>query len=73
MKIWTCKKLNLSHIHVWGCPAYVLKKSSNKLDTNSKLCWFIGYPKGTRRYYFYSESDKVFVSTNAKFMKEESS
>ena len=25
MEMWTCRKLNLSHICIWGCPAYVLR------------------------------------------------
>ena len=48
MEMWTGRKLILSHIRIWGCPAYVLKKSSNKLDSKSELYWFVGYPKGTR-------------------------
>ena len=72
MEIWTCQKLNLSHIRIWGYPAYVLKQSSDKLDAKSELYWFVGYPKGTRGYYFYSKSDmKVFMSTNVKFMEAE--
>ena len=32
----------------------------------------MGYPKGTKGYYFYSLSDlKVFVSTNAKFLEKD--
>ena len=50
----------------------MLKQSSNKVDSKSELCWFVGYPKGTRGYNFNNKSDmKVFVSTNAKFMEEE--
>ena len=50
----------------------MLKQSSDKLDATSKLCWFVGYLKGTRGYNFYNKSDmKVFVSTNSKFMEEE--
>ena len=72
MEMWTGWKLILSHIRMWGCLAYVLKQSSDKLDVKSKLCCFVGYSKCTRDYYFYSISDiKVFVSTNAKFMEEE--
>ena len=42
------------------------------MDAKSELCWFVGYPKGTRGYNFYNKSDmNVFVSTNAKFMEEE--
>ena len=72
MKMWTGRKLILSHISIWGCTAYVLKQSSDKFDARSELCWFVGYPKCTKGYYFYSKSDmKVFVSTNVKFMEEE--
>ena len=72
MEIWTGRKLILSHIYIWVCPAYVLKQSSDKLDAKSELCWFVGYPKGTMRsYYFYNKFDmKVFVSINAKFKEE---
>ena len=35
MEMWTCQKLNLSHICLWDCPAYVLKQSSDKLDAKS--------------------------------------
>ena len=72
MEMWSGRKLILSHIPIWGYPAYVLKQSSDKLDAKSELCWFVGYPKGTRGYNFYNKSYmKVFVSTNAKFMEEE--
>ena len=72
MEIWTCRKLNLSHIHIWGCLAYLLRQLFDKFDIKSESCWSVGYPKGTRGYYFYSKYDmKVFVSTNAKFMEEE--
>ena len=72
MEIWTGRKLNLCHFRIWGYIAYVLKQLSNNLDVKSKLCWFVGYLKGIRGYYFYSKSDmKAFVSTNVKFMEEE--
>ena len=48
MEMWTGRKLILSHIHIWGCLAYVLKQSSDKLDAKSKLYYFVGYSKGTR-------------------------
>ena len=38
MEMWTGQKLILSHIRRWGCPAYVLKQSSHKLDAKSELC-----------------------------------
>ena len=35
MEIWIGRKLNLSHIRIRGCLAYVLKKSSGKLDAKA--------------------------------------
>ena len=43
-----------------------------KLESRSELCLFVGYPKGTKGYIFYSPSDnKTFVSTNARFLEED--
>ena len=52
MEMWTSRKLNLSYIRIWGCLAYVLKQSSDKLDGKLEMYWFVGYPKGTRGYYY---------------------
>ena len=72
MEIWIGRKLILSHIRIWGCLGYILKQSFDKLDTNSELCCFVRYPKGTRGYYFHSKYGMtVFVSTNANLMEEE--
>lgn len=41
------------------------------MEPRLEACIFVGCPKGTRRYYFYSPQDKkIFVSTNATFLKE---
>ncbi|KAL2490482.1 Gag/pol protein [Abeliophyllum distichum] len=41
------------------------------MESRLELCIFVGYPKGTRGYYFYSPQDKkVFVSTNATFLDD---
>ena len=43
-----------------------------KLESRTQTCLFVGFPKGIRGYYFYNpEEQKVFVSTNAKFLKED--
>ena len=39
-KIWTNKKPYLLHIKVWGCPAYVKRILSNKLEAKSNKCLF---------------------------------
>ena len=72
-EMWTRQKPSLNHLKIWGCPAYVLTKGS-KLEPRSELCYFVGYPKGTRGGYFYhSKEHKVFVSTHAKYLDHEQS
>jgi hypothetical protein len=29
--LWMGRKLSMKYIHIWGCPAYVLKGKSDKL------------------------------------------
>ncbi|KAK6150466.1 hypothetical protein DH2020_015398 [Rehmannia glutinosa] len=71
LELWNGRKPNLRHIRIWGCPAHVLKGKMEKMESRSEVCIFIGYPKGTRGYYFYSPQDKkVFVSTNATFLED---
>ena len=50
----------------------MLKGKTEKMESRSETCIFVGYPKETKGYYFYSPSDlKVFVSTNAKFLEKD--
>ena len=61
-EIWKGKKPSLKHIKVWGCPSYVKRLQTNKLEARSDKCRFIDYPKETMGYYFYQPSNhKVFV------------
>ena len=69
---WSGKKSSLGHTRIWGCPTHVLRKKTGKLTSRSELCLFVGYPKGTKGYIFYSPTDqKIFVSTNARFLEED--
>ncbi|KAK0607649.1 hypothetical protein LWI29_018134 [Acer saccharum] len=71
-ELWTGRKPSLQHLRIFGCPAHVLKGKTEKMESNSETCIFVGYPKETKGYYFYSPSDlKVFVSTNAKFLEKD--
>ena len=70
--MWTGRKPSLQHLRIFGCPAHVLKGKTEKMESRSKTCIFVGYPKETKGYYFYSPLDlKVFVSTNAKFLAKD--
>ena len=72
VELWNGRKPSMRHLHIWGCPAHVLKGKSNKLQSKTKVVFFVGYPKGTVGGLFYSHKDnKVFVSTNAKFLEND--
>jgi hypothetical protein len=70
-ELWIGHKPSINYIHVWGCPAHVLKGKSGKLESKIEVCLLVGYSKGTKGYLFYSPEDKkLFVATNAKFLEE---
>ena len=46
-ELWIGRKPTLNYFRIWGCPTHVLKEKMSMLETRSKVCYFIGYPKGT--------------------------
>ena len=71
-ELWTCHKLSLGHIRIWGCRAHVKKDKVDKLELCTELCLFVGYPKEMKDGYFYSPKDnKVFVSRNARYLEND--
>ena len=71
VELWNGHKPSMRHLHIWGCPAHVLKGKPDKLEPKLE-CLLVGYPKETRGYLFYSHIDnKVFVSTKAKFWEND--
>ena len=52
-EIWNGRKPSLSHLRVWGCPAYVKHLETDKLGPRSDRCLFVGYPKESKGYFFY--------------------
>jgi hypothetical protein len=65
------RKLSTRYIHIWGCSAHVLEGKTDKLEFETEAYLFVGYPKGTQGYLFYSHKDnKVFVTTNARFLEK---
>ena len=72
VELWNGRKPSMRHLHIWGCPVHVLKGKSDKLQSKTEVVFFVGYPKGTAGGLFYSHKDnKVFVSTNAKFLEND--
>lgn len=71
-EIWTGKRPGLSFLKIWGCEAYVKRMTSDKLSPKSDKCFFVGYPRETKGYYFYNrEEGKVFVARNGVFLEKE--
>ena len=50
-ELWTGYKLSLRHIRIWGCEAHVKKAKVDKLESRTKLCLFVGYPKEKERCF----------------------
>ena len=72
IELWIERKPCMRYLHIWGCLAHVLKGKLDKLQSKTKVVFFVGYPKGIVRGLFYSHKDnKVFVSTNAKFLEND--
>ena len=71
-ELWSGCKPSMKYLHIWGCPAHVLKGKLDKLKAKTEVCIFLGYSKETKAYLFYNHKDnKVFVSTNAKFLEDD--
>ncbi|GJU81799.1 retrotransposon protein, putative, ty1-copia subclass [Tanacetum coccineum] len=72
-EIWHGQAPKMSYLKVWGCEAYVKRDiltKPDKLDPRSFKNIFIGYPKETIGYTFYSPSEnKVFIARNAEFFE----
>ena len=49
-EIWKRKKPNLKYMKIWGCPAFVKRVDSDKLEAKSDKCVFVGYPKESYGY-----------------------
>lgn len=74
-EIWNNeKKVNLSHLKVFGCPCYVHIPSEkrNKLQPKSKRLTFVGYCEGTKGYRLFDQSNqKIINSRDVIFLENE--
>ena len=69
-EVWSGKKVKFSHLKVFGCVSYVYIDSNthSKLDTKSKICFFIGYDDEKFAYRFWDEQNrKIIRSRNVIF------
>jgi hypothetical protein len=71
-ELWTGKHHRLSFLKVWVCAAYVKQLMSDKLTPKSNKCFFVGYLRETKGYYFYNKAEgRVFVARNGVFLEKE--
>ena len=57
---------------IWGYEAYIRCQISNKLWPKLDKCFFVGYPKQTKRYYFNNlDEGKVVVARTGIFLERE--
>ena len=54
-ELWTGRKPNLRHLHVWGCPseAKIYNPHEKNLDFKTISSYFIGYLMKSKGYRFY--------------------
>ena len=72
LELWKGRKGSLRHFKIWDCPAHMLETNPKKLEPRSTVCLFVGYSKETRGGLFFDPKlNKVFVSTNTKFLEED--
>ena len=71
-EIWKGKKPDFSYFRAWGFPAHVKKHDTDKLETRTELCRFVGYLRETIGYYFYRpEEQSIFVTKRVIFLEDE--
>ncbi|CDO70031.1 hypothetical protein BN946_scf184597.g5 [Trametes cinnabarina] len=64
------RKPDVSYFHMFGSLAYVLvcKKDRKALEPHSHKCIFVGYPEGTKIWWFWDPAAKRFIiSSHAMF------
>ena len=69
-ELWSSQKLDISHLRVFRCLAYVhiLKKRRHKLQPKSRAMIFIGYEPGSKGYQFWDAAYQHFkISLDVKF------
>jgi transposase InsO family protein len=70
-ELWFGKVPNMSYLKIWGCEVFIKRPTSDKLGPKADKCFFVGYPKETKRYYFYYQSEnKIIVARHGIFWRK---
>ena len=64
-ELWSSQKLNISHLRVFRCLAWVhiLKKRRHKLQPKSRAMIFVGYEPGSKGYQFWDAAHQRFKTS----------
>ncbi|PKI51479.1 hypothetical protein CRG98_028190 [Punica granatum] len=60
-EIWNGRTPSLKHVKIWGCPTFIKKQKTDKLETRSEKGRFVGYPSDSLGYYFYFPTEQRVV------------
>jgi hypothetical protein len=62
----------MSYLKIWGCEVFVKRPTSDKLGSKADKYFFVGYPKETKGYYFYYQSEnKIIIARHGIFLEKE--
>jgi hypothetical protein len=67
---WYQRKPSLSHLHTFGCPAYIYaeKHTQTKLESKSRPGIFMGYTEENKAYHVWDTTkDKIVVTRDVIF------
>ena len=72
-EVWSGKEVKFSHLKVFGCVSYVHIDSDacSKLETKSKICFFIGYGEEKFGYRFWDEQNKKIIRSRNVIFNEQ--
>jgi len=69
---WTGKKPNVSHLHEFGAPIWVLLQGQSiqkKMLPKSQCCAYVGYDDGSKAIKYYNAATKnILLSRNFRFL-----
>ena len=73
-EVWNGKKVKFSHLKGFGCVSYVNFDSDarSKLDTKSKIYFFIGYDDEKFGYRFWDEQNRKIIRSRKVIFNEPS-
>lgn len=73
-EVWSGRKINLSHLRVFGCEAHALvpKEKRTKLESKTQTCIFVGYSTETKGYRLIDPQSprNIIISRDVVFLED---